>query len=41
MGKGPFRWQLFDGEGGELLAVSEPFALPTTDGQIVAVTVEE
>jgi len=41
LGKGPFRWQLLDGEGGELLAVSEPFTLPTSDGQVVTVAVEE
>ena len=38
-GEGPFRWQLFNEEGGELLAVSEAFALPASDGQVVAVAV--
>ncbi|MEZ4868528.1 MAG: hypothetical protein R3C14_44775 [Caldilineaceae bacterium] len=28
-GKGPFRWAIFQTEGGKLLAVSEPFYLPT------------
>ena len=41
LGKGPFRWQLFDAEGGSLLAVSEAFTLSAGNGQVVAVTVEE
>ena len=41
LGKGPFRWQLLDGEGGASLAVSEAFTLPASDGQVVAVTVGE
>jgi hypothetical protein len=28
LGTGPFRWMVYHGEGGELLAASEPFDLP-------------
>jgi hypothetical protein len=41
LGKGPFRWQLLDAEGGTSLAVSEAFTLPASDGQVLAVTVGE
>jgi hypothetical protein len=36
---GPFRWALYDGPEGELLAASEPFDLPGWHGQIVHVDV--
>lgn len=28
LGKGPFRWAVYDSKGGQLLATSEPFDLP-------------
>ena len=41
LGKGPFRWQVFDAEGGHALAVSEPFTLPVGNGQVVVVSAIE
>lgn len=38
-GKGPFRWVLYQGLGGDLLGTSESFYLPTAHGQIVTVEV--
>ena len=38
LGKGPFHWQVYLGEGSRLLATSEPFDLPSTAG--AGVTVE-
>ena len=38
-GDGPFRWQLYAGEDGELLATSESFDLPTRVGLMVVVNV--
>ena len=41
LGKGPFRWQVFDAEGGHALAVSESFTLPIGNGQVVVVSASE
>ena len=38
-GKGPFRWAIYQGAGGKLLAASAPFNLPAGDGEIVTVSV--
>lgn len=35
LGAGPFRWMVYHGRGGELLAYSEPFYLPSRRGRIV------
>jgi hypothetical protein len=37
--KGPFRWQVYQGLGGQLLATSESFSLPRRTGEIVRVDV--
>ncbi len=39
LGAGPFRWVIYDGRGGDPLAYSEPFYLPSHPGRIVAVEV--
>lgn len=39
LGKGPFRWLIYRGEGGRVLAISEPFYLPGTPGKRVMVEV--
>lgn len=39
LGRGPFRWLVYNGEGGELLATSEPFYLPDSSGRAVTVEV--
>lgn len=39
MGKGPFRWLVYDGPDGSLLATSAPFNLPATAGNPVVVIV--
>ena len=36
---GPFRWVVYDKEGGRLRAMSASFTLPTSDSQTVTVTV--
>lgn len=41
LGAGPFRWQLFAGEEGDLLGVSEPFGLPEERGEVVVVWLEK
>ena len=38
-GTGPFRWVVYDKEGGRLLAMSASFTLPTSDSQTVTVQV--
>jgi len=38
-GEGPFRWQLYESKGGELLATSESFMLPTSEDLMVIVNV--
>ncbi len=38
-GKGPFRWTLYKEQNDELLGQSEIFYMPTTDEQVVKVTV--
>lgn len=38
-GKGPFRWLLFDEEGGTLLDTSESFTLPSQNREIITVTI--
>ena len=35
LGKGPFRWAVYEGQGRSPLAVSEPFHLPASDGKTV------
>jgi len=32
-GKGPFRWLVYQGERGNLLATSDPFYLPYAEGE--------
>lgn len=39
LGKGPFRWQVYRGKGGLLVATSEPFDLPDAKGVVVIVEV--
>lgn len=39
-GQGPFRWVLYTSQNGKQLAVSDPFILPTRNGQIINVEVE-
>ena len=39
LGKGPFRWLVYQSEGGRLLATSEPFDLPGSGGATVVVEV--
>ncbi|MBN1979815.1 MAG: hypothetical protein JW918_20670 [Anaerolineae bacterium] len=39
LGKGPFRWVVYRGEGGAPLATSEPFGLPAFARQVVQVDV--
>jgi len=36
-GKGPFRWQVYQVEGGRLLATSEPFDMPAAAGRKMTV----
>ena len=38
-GTGPFRWVVYDKEGGRLLAVSASFTLPDSGSQTVTVEV--
>jgi hypothetical protein len=38
-GKGPFRWAIYQGQGGELLATSESFYLPGSANELVRVEV--
>lgn len=38
-GKGPFRWAIYDQEGGSVLALSELFHLPTNGGEILKIIV--
>ena len=40
LGKGPFRWLVYDRAGGKLLAASQSFNLPSASGQTVKVQVE-
>ncbi|MBN1977911.1 MAG: hypothetical protein JW918_10955 [Anaerolineae bacterium] len=39
MGKGPFRWQVYRGEGGRLLASSDTFDLPSINRATLSVKV--
>jgi hypothetical protein len=39
LGKGPFRWPVYRGKGGRLLATSESFDLPAYDGATTTVEV--
>jgi hypothetical protein len=39
LGKGPFRWQVFQSVGGKRLATSAPFNLPAVNRTLVAVDV--
>jgi hypothetical protein len=39
-GEGPFRWLVYTGQNGDLLAVSEPFDLPNHNHQVVSVEIE-
>ena len=39
LGRGPFRWQVFDEEGGSLLETSGRFFLPDRAGDLLEVTV--
>jgi hypothetical protein len=39
LGKGPFRWQIYQSRGGPLLATSEAFSLPRRTGETVRVDV--
>ncbi len=38
-GERPFRWLIYDRQGGKLIATSDPFALPDHEHQIIRVTV--
>jgi hypothetical protein len=38
-GKGPFRWVVYQAQGGDLLGTSESFYLPSGHGQIVTIEV--
>ena len=38
-GQGPFRWVIYAARGGEPLATSEPFHLPTAPGQLLRIEV--
>jgi hypothetical protein len=40
LGSGPYRWQVYDHPGGELLSTSEPFHLSDTSGGVIIVPVE-
>jgi len=40
LGRGPFRWLVYAEEGGDLIAESAPFSLPTHSGQVVTVSVK-
>jgi hypothetical protein len=40
LGAGPFRWSLYDGQGGARLASSSPFSLPETEGSTVTVEMQ-
>lgn len=37
--RGPFRWQLFNEEGGTLLETSDPFTMPGQNREIVTVNI--
>ena len=37
-GDGPFRWLVYDAEGGELVATSENFETPKNNEQVITVT---
>ena len=37
---GPFRWQIFTAEDGDMAAVSAPFYLPETNGQTLVIYAE-
>ena len=39
LGTGPFRWLIYESEGGELLAISDLFDLPAAGGAMVTVKV--
>jgi hypothetical protein len=39
-GQGPFRWLVYASEDGKQVAISDPFDLPTRNGQTISVTVE-
>jgi hypothetical protein len=39
LGKGPFRWVVYQGEGGMLLVTSEPFDLPGSKDATVKINV--
>ena len=38
-GKGPFRWAVYQGRGGKLLAQSESFYLPQFAGETVRIEI--
>lgn len=39
LGRGPFRWVVYERQGGAAMAISDPFNLPDTCGQTVPVEV--
>ncbi len=39
LGDGPFRWLVYENEGSNLLAVSQPFALPSHGGEVLRIEV--
>jgi hypothetical protein len=39
LGKGPFRWAIYQGQGGPLVATSESFYLPASTGEAVGVQI--
>jgi hypothetical protein len=36
-GKGPFRWVIYEGQGGAMIAASDPFTLPASAGEAVRI----
>ena len=39
LGEGPFRWLVYESQAGDLLAVSQPFSLPSRGGEVLHVEV--
>lgn len=40
LGSGPYRWQVYQGQNGRLLAISDSFHLPTQSGDLVIVNLD-
>lgn len=39
LGNGPFRWLVYENQGGDLLATSQPFSMPSRSGEVLRVEV--